>query len=159
LIVNRVIDRNAATPPPGTFVRISSAPLSEWHSFATISFPGETGYSMIISRAGDWMSKTIENPPSEVWVRGIPTRGMMSVASLFRKILFVATGSGIAPIAPWIFSIKVPFRLLWISPDIRQTFGDTLVNAIFEASPDSVIYGLFPHSLSYHLQLAGPRPF
>ena len=64
---------------------------------------------MIISRAGDWMSKTIENPPSEVWVRGIPTRGMMSVASLFRKILFVATGSGIAPIAPWIFSIKGSF--------------------------------------------------
>ncbi|KAL9710960.1 hypothetical protein Ac2012v2_005500 [Leucoagaricus gongylophorus] len=132
------------TPPPGTFVRISSAPLSEWHSFATISIPGKEGYSMIISRAGDWTSKTIENPPSEVWVRGIPTWGMMSVASLFRKVLFVATGSGIAPIAPWIFSIQVPFRLLWTSPNVRQTFGDNLVDAIFEASPDSVIYGLAP---------------
>jgi len=158
-MVNRAVDRSAATPPPGTFVRISSAPLSEWHSFATISFPGKKGYSMVISRAGDWTSKTIENPPSEVWVRSIPTCGMMSVASLFRKVLFVATGSGIAPIAPWVFSIKVPFRLLWISPNIRQTFGDTLVNAIFENSPDSIIYGLSSRSLSYHLQLAGPLPF
>ena len=158
-MVNRAVDRSVATPPPGTFVRISSAPLSEWHSFATISFPGKKGYSMVISRAGDWTSKTIENPPSEVWVRSIPTCGMMSVASLFRKVLFVATGSGIAPIAPWVFSIKVPFRLLWISPNIRQTFGDTLVNAIFENSPDSIIYGLSSRSLSYHLQLAGPLPF
>ena len=81
----------------------------------------------------------------------------MSVASLFRKVLFVATGSGIAPIAPWVFSVKVPFRLLWISPNIRQTFGDTLVNAIFENSPDSIIYGLSSRSLSF--QLAGPLPF
>lgn len=98
---------------------------------------------MIISRAGDWTSKTIENPPSEIWVRGIPTWGMMSVAGLFRKVLFVATGSGIAPICPWLFSIQVPFRLLWTSPNVRQTFGDSLVDAIFEASPDSIIYGTF----------------
>lgn len=98
---------------------------------------------MIISRAGDWTSKAIQNPPSEIWVRGIPTWGMMSVAGLFRKVLFVATGSGIAPICPWLFSIKVPFRLLWTSPNVRQTFGDKLVDAIFEASPDSIIYGVF----------------
>lgn len=96
---------------------------------------------MVISRAGDWTSKRIESPPSEIWVRGIPTWGMMSVAGLFRKVLFVATGSGIAPICPWLFSVKVPFRLLWTSPNVRQTFGDKLVDDIFAASPDSIIYG------------------
>ncbi|KAF9452970.1 hypothetical protein P691DRAFT_755995 [Macrolepiota fuliginosa MF-IS2] len=129
-----------ATPPPGSFARISTAPLTEWHSFATIAVPEKKGYSMIISRAGDWTSKTIATPPSEIWVRGIPTWGMMSVAGLFRKVLFVATGSGIAPICPWLFSIQVPFRLLWTSPNVRQTFGDKLIDAIFEASPDSIIY-------------------
>ncbi|KAJ3562122.1 hypothetical protein NP233_g9774 [Leucocoprinus birnbaumii] len=129
-----------ATPPPGSFTRVSSSPLTEWHSFATIAVPEKKGYSMIISRAGDWTSKAIENPPSEIWVRGIPTWGMLSVAGLFRKVLFVATGSGIAPIAPWLFSMKVPFRLLWTSPNVRQTFGDKLVDDIFAACPDSVIY-------------------
>lgn len=99
---------------------------------------------MIISRAGDWTSKRIDDPPTEIWVRGIPTQGMLSVACLFRKILFVATGSGVAPICPWLFSIKVPFRLLWVSPNVRQTFGDNLVNDIFKASPKSIIYGVLP---------------
>ncbi|KAF9452928.1 hypothetical protein P691DRAFT_695928 [Macrolepiota fuliginosa MF-IS2] len=129
-----------ATPVPGSFTRVSTAPLTEWHSFATIAVPEKKGYSMIISRAGDWTSKRIADPPSEIWVRGIPTWGMMSVACLFRKVLFVGTGSGIAPICPWLFSIQVPFRLLWTSPNVRQTFGDKLVNDILEASPDSVIY-------------------
>ncbi len=97
---------------------------------------------MIVSRAGDWTSKQIDNPPKEIWVRGIPTWGMISVASLFRKVLFVATGSGVAPICPWLFSLKVPFRLLWTSPNVRQTFGDELVDAIFDAAPDSIIYGM-----------------
>ncbi|KXN88297.1 hypothetical protein AN958_07756 [Leucoagaricus sp. SymC.cos] len=129
-----------ASPVPGSFARVSTAPLTEWHSFATIALPEKKGFSMIVSRAGDWTSKIIGNPPSEIWVRGIPTWGMISVAGLFHKVLFVATGSGIAPICPWLFSIKVPFRLLWTSPNVRQTFGDSLVDAIFEASPDSVIY-------------------
>ncbi|KAF9451754.1 hypothetical protein P691DRAFT_723282 [Macrolepiota fuliginosa MF-IS2] len=134
-----------ATPVPGSFTRISTSPLTEWHSFATITVPERKGYSMIISKAGDWTKKIVENPPSEIWVRSIPTRGMMRVACLFRKVLFVATGSGIAPICPWLFSIKVPFRLLWVSPNVHKTFGDKLVDDIFTASPDSIIHDTTIH--------------
>jgi NAD(P)H-flavin reductase len=121
-------------------VRISTSPLTEWHSFATVQAPEKGGYYVTVSRAGDWTSKQIDDPPTKIWVRGIPIRGMLSVATLFRRVLFVTTGSGIAPVRSCLPAIKVPFRLLWTCPNARETYGDVYVNDILEASPDTVIY-------------------
>ena len=124
-------------------MRISEAPLTEWHGFATIAEPGKTGYSMVVSKAGDWTSKQIANPPTEIWVRGIPTLGVMRVACMFRRVVLVATGSGIGPITPVLLKAVVPYRLLWTAPNVRQTFGDKLVNTVLTACPEAVIYGMF----------------
>lgn len=129
------------TPVPGTFTRISESPLVEWHGFATVPEPGMKGYSLVVSRAGDWTSKHIENPPTHMWVRGIPTCGVLRIVPLFRRLVFVATGSGIGPCAPCILEKRVPIRLLWTSPNVRKTFGDKLVDSLLAASPDAVIYG------------------
>jgi hypothetical protein len=59
------------TPVPGSYTRISRSLLLEWHSFATAPVPNETGYSLVVSRAGDWTGKTIEEPPTSLWVRGV----------------------------------------------------------------------------------------
>ena len=120
---------------------MSHNPLFEWHSFATISVPGTEGYSAVVSRAGDWTSKEIAEPPKEMWVRGIPCYGVVAVTPLFRRVVLVATGSGIGPCAPCILAQRVPIRLLWTSPDVRQTFGDEFVDAILEKSPGAVVYG------------------
>lgn len=113
----------------------------EWHGFATISEPGKKGYSLVVSRAGDWTSKMIEEPPKELWVRGVPCYGVLRITPLFRRVVFVATGSGIGPCAPCILEQRVPIRLLWTSPNVRQTFGNKFVDAILAASPGAVIYG------------------
>ncbi|KAH8998512.1 hypothetical protein EDB92DRAFT_1941335 [Lactarius akahatsu] len=134
-----------ATPVAGSFVRISDSPLMEWHSFGTVAEPGKQGFSLVVSQAGDWTSKKILNPPSEIWVRGIPTIGFIHVAPLFRRLLLVATGSGIGPCVPCILEQRVPIRLLWTSPNVRQTFGDELVDTILEKSPDAVIYDTRVH--------------
>ncbi|CAA7261580.1 unnamed protein product [Cyclocybe aegerita] len=133
------------TPVPGSFTRISDNPLMEWHGFATVPLPGETGYSLVVSKAGDWTSKQISNPPKELWVRGIPTFGVLRIVPLFRRLVFVATGSGIGPCAPCILEKRVPIRLLWTSPNVRQTFGDKFVDAILTASPDAVVYDTRVH--------------
>ncbi|KAK7056764.1 hypothetical protein VNI00_002481 [Paramarasmius palmivorus] len=133
------------TPVPGSFVRISESPLLEWHGFATIPEPGKTGYSLVVSRAGDWTSKQIENPPTKLWIRGIPTCGVLRIVPLFRRLVFVATGSGIGPCAPCILEQRVPIRLLWTSPNVRKTFGDELVDALLEKSPGAVIYDTRTH--------------
>ncbi|KAL4250630.1 Adenylate-forming domain-containing protein [Abortiporus biennis] len=142
---------------PGQFIRLSDKPLTEWHSFAAIAVPGVKGYSAVLSRAGDWTSGQISEPPSKIWVRGVPCYGALTVSCLFRRVVFVATGSGIGPIAPWIFDGKVPSKLLWTAPNVRQTFGDNLVDAVLKAAPDAVIYDTRTHGkpdmvkLVYHL--------
>ncbi|EEB92186.1 hypothetical protein MPER_09340, partial [Moniliophthora perniciosa FA553] len=133
------------TPVAGSFVRISESPLMEWHGFATIPEPGKSGYSLVVSRAGDWTSKQIENPPTKIWIRGIPTCGVLRIVPLFRRLVFIATGSGIGPCAPCILEQRVPIRLLWTSPNVRKTFGDKLVDDLLEKSPDAVIYDTRTH--------------
>lgn len=120
---------------------MSHRPLTEWHSFATISVPGTKGYSAIISRAGDWTKEQIDNPPKKIWIRGIPCYGVVRVTPLFRRVLLVATGSGIGPIAPVVYANKVPLQLLWTAPNVRKTFGDKIVDSLIEANPNAVIYG------------------
>lgn len=131
------------TPVPGSFTRISDNPLMEWHGFATVPEPGKKGYSLVVSKAGDWTTHQIENPPSKLWVRGVPTCGVLRIVPLFRRLVFVATGSGIGPCAPCILEQRVPIRLLWTSPNVRKTFGNKLVDSILEACPSSVIYGSY----------------
>ncbi|THH19192.1 hypothetical protein EW146_g1923 [Bondarzewia mesenterica] len=133
------------TPIAGSFTRISDNPFMEWHGFATIPVPNEKGYSLVVSKAGDWTSRQIAKPPSELWVRGAPTFGVLRIVPLFRRVILIATGSGIGPCAPCIFEQRVPMRLLWTSPNVRQTFGDKFVDSILEASPDAVIYDTRAH--------------
>ncbi|KIJ53441.1 hypothetical protein M422DRAFT_64469 [Sphaerobolus stellatus SS14] len=133
------------TPIPGSYTRISKSPLMEWHSFATVPEPGKTGYSLVVSKAGDWTTNQIEKPPTHLWVRGVPTFGVLRIVPLFRRLVFVATGSGIGPCAPCILEQRVPIRLLWTSPDVRKTFGDKFVDSIVEKSPDAVIYDTRKH--------------
>ncbi|KAF8304963.1 hypothetical protein DL93DRAFT_407823 [Clavulina sp. PMI_390] len=133
-------------PVPGSFVRMSTNPLFEWHSFATIRLPNEKkGFSSIVSRAGDWTSKLIDEPPSKLWIRDIPVNGVMRIVPLFRRVVIVATGSGMGPCAPHVFAGKTPHRLLWTAPNVRQTFGDKFVDAVVEASPGAVIYDTRKH--------------
>ncbi|KAA8573170.1 hypothetical protein EYC84_003679 [Monilinia fructicola] len=96
------------TPSPGTTIRISSRPLFEWHAFATVADPKRDGFSLIISNAGDWTKKLINEPPKEIWARRTPTCGVLRIAPMFRSILLVATGSGIAPCLPVILAHKDP---------------------------------------------------
>ncbi|KAG5650400.1 hypothetical protein H0H81_012379 [Sphagnurus paluster] len=133
------------TPGAGSFVRLSDAPMTEWHSFATMPEPGKTGFSLVVSRAGDWTIKMISKPPTHIWKRGIPTYGVMKIAPMFRRLVVVATGSGIGPCTAAIMEKKIPIRVLWTAPDVRQTFGDKLVNSILEANPEAVIYNTRQH--------------
>ncbi|KAI0050376.1 nonribosomal peptide synthetase 12 [Auriscalpium vulgare] len=110
------------TPIPGTFTRVSDNPLMEWHG------------------AGDWTSHKIANPPQKIWIRGLPTCGVMNIVPMFRRLIIVATGSGIAPCAPHVFAARLPIRLLWTSPNVRETFGNELVDALLDKEPNAVIY-------------------
>ena len=129
-----------ATPKVGFAIRLSDNPLKEWHAFAAASVPGTSGCSVVVSNAGDWTKRLIENPPSKIWVRGIPTAGVLRVSTLFRKIVLVATGSGIGPCLGAIYSKQIECRILWSTPHPLETFGEKIIGAVTEKDPEAQIH-------------------
>jgi hypothetical protein len=129
------------TPAFASAVGVSRSPLREWHSFATVATPGRSGYRLLISRAGDWTGRFIDDPPSHVWVRGAPISAPMAkVALLYERVVYVVTGSGIGPCLGQILAARVPARLVWSTRDPRATYGDDLVDEVHAAQPDAVIW-------------------
>ena len=128
------------TPFAGSSNALSLSPLREWHSFANIPTPGEDGYRLVISRAGDWTGRFIDNPPSHVWVKGITTSGVARIEVLFKKVVYVGTGSGIGPILPHLLAHDVPNRLIWSTRSPRKTYGDALVDEIEANTENPLIW-------------------
>jgi hypothetical protein len=129
------------TPAFASAVGISRSPLREWHAFATVTTPGEYGYRLLISRAGDWTGRFIDDPPSHVWVRGTATSAPMAkVALLYERVVYVVTGSGIGPCLGQILAARVPAKLVWSTRDPRATYGNALVDEVEAAQPEAVIW-------------------
>jgi hypothetical protein len=131
---------HGVTPFIGSVRPISRHPLLGWHTFANIPAPsGSPGYRMAVSRAGGWTGRFIDNPPTHVWVRGIPTAGMANVRKLFKKVVYVATGSGIGPMLAHLLADEVPAHLVWVTRHPRRTYG-ALVDEILGVHPDATIW-------------------
>ncbi|CCX13166.1 Similar to hypothetical protein AOL_s00188g124 [Arthrobotrys oligospora ATCC 24927]; acc. no. EGX44786 [Pyronema omphalodes CBS 100304] len=143
-----IYDRRFAKAYPGSFVRLSTNPAGEWHSFAAIAESTENGgpggYSVVVSNAGDWtggmISRAFEDTPKEIWIRGVPTCGVLHVAKMFRKIVLVATGSGIGPCLAVLRAGEVEARVLWSTREPQATYGRAIVDDVLKADPQAVIY-------------------
>lgn len=131
---------HGVTPFAGSSTDLSRSPLLEWHSFANVPSPDREGFRLTISRAGDWTGSFISDAPETIWVKGIPTAGVGNIETLFRKVLWVATGSGIGPCLPHLLKQEVPAQLVWSTRDPRVTYGDELVDEILAVQPDAVIW-------------------
>ena len=131
---------HGVTPFPGSSTAVSRHPLFEWHSFANIPAPRENGFRLIVSRAGDWSGSFIDDAPSHVWVKGIPTAGVANIETLFTRVVYVATGSGIGPVLPHLLAKRVPARLVWSTRSPRETYGDALLDEILQAEPGAIIW-------------------
>ncbi|KAF2112839.1 hypothetical protein BDV96DRAFT_145094 [Lophiotrema nucula] len=129
-------------PVVGTSVRIAERPFADWHGFATITNKPVTGkgFSLVVSNAGDFTSRTIQRAPSSVYMRGIPTCGVLRIATLFKSIVLVATGSGIGPCLAVILAKKIPCRILWSTPNPEQTFGKEICDSVMDCDPKAIIW-------------------
>lgn len=121
-------------------LRISDAPLREWHSFACIPSREGRGGSVLISDAGDWTRKTIKTPRPYYYIKGIPVTGVLCMAQIFRKVVIVTTGSGIGPCLGVMQDIpKTACRVLWSTPNPWQTYGEGICNTVLRVDPRAVI--------------------
>ncbi|MFF8940566.1 hypothetical protein ACF08O_38900 [Streptomyces paradoxus] len=142
------------TPFAGSSTAISRSPLKEWHSFANVPAPGEPGFRLTISRAGDWTGSFIDDLPRQVWVKGITTAGVANIEVLFTKVVYVATGSGIGPCLPHLLAAQVPSRLVWATRDPRATYGDALVDEILAVQPHALVWDTSRHGKPDMVSLA-----
>jgi hypothetical protein len=144
-----------AIPPVGTTRPISRRRFVGWHHFANVpAAPGDTGYRMLVSRAGDWTAAFVDEPPTHVWLRGIPAVGVANVRKLFTKVVIVATGSGIGPVLGHLLDTTVPSKLVWVTKNPRRTYGDAFVDEVEAAQPDALIWDTDAMGKPDALQLA-----
>ncbi|KUJ23637.1 uncharacterized protein LY89DRAFT_635992 [Mollisia scopiformis] len=121
-------------------LRISDAPLREWHSFACIPAREGQGGSVLISNAGDWTKKTIQNPRPYYWVKGVPVTGVLCMARIFKRVVVVTTGSGIGPVLAVVQDVRdTKCRVIWSTPDPLKTYGASICNAVQNVDPNAVI--------------------
>ena len=128
------------TMAPFYGVKLSTNPAFEWHAFATIPEEDGSGFSVVVSNAGDWTKKAIMNPSKKLWIRGYPLHGLLYTSKLFKRIVVVATGSGIGPCLSLMFADVTPRRVLWSTPNPETTYGDKVVGAVKKADPEAVIW-------------------
>ncbi|KAJ4180065.1 hypothetical protein NW767_014493 [Fusarium falciforme] len=117
----------------------------EWHSFATIpaleAVNGRPkGYSIIVSNACDWTKSTIQDGPDHIWIRGVPTCGVMRIATLFNRVVLIATGSVIGPMLGHIQNPSGGIQLIWSTKQPEETFGEDLCRTVTERVPNATIH-------------------
>jgi hypothetical protein len=119
--------------------RFSHSPLKEWHAFAGIPEADGIGFSIIVSKAGDWTGRLISSPPKSIWVRGIPARGVLHIAPIFKSMVLVATGSGIGPILSLLTARGINCRIIWSTKDPVRTYRQRIVDDVLIADSEAII--------------------
>lgn len=135
--------------------RIADSPLTEWHAFACIPEPNGKGGSLIISNAGDWTRRAINNPKKAYYTRGVPTVGVLCMAAIFRKVIIVTTGSGIGPCLGTMLNIPATeCRILWSAPGPKHTFGEEIYGKVLGIDEKAVIIDTHAEGRKNVVQLA-----
>lgn len=141
-------------------INCARRPWGDYHSFASVPDPNPTttstpSFSCLVSKAGDWTSAAIVNPPTHLWVRAIPGTGFGYAALLFRKVLIVATGSGMGPcMSLLVCAERPPLHILWSARAPRRTYGDGILSLMAAADPNAVVVDTTVHARQDMVALA-----
>ncbi|KAJ2901729.1 uncharacterized protein MKZ38_001539 [Zalerion maritima] len=143
----------------GQAIRLADQPLHETHAFAVIPNPaaadaekgeggadgllsnaGKKGFSVLVSHAGDWTRKIIDNPPKQLYTRGVPQYGVLRVAGMFKPCIVVATGSGIGPcLSLFVQRPNHPVRIVWSTKKPAETYGQNIIDLLKKTDPNALI--------------------
>lgn len=124
----------------GKVIALTKHPLRDWHSFATFPDPDGKSFSCIVSKAGDWTTRCIDQQPTQLWKRGVLMYGFIHVMRVFRRVVVVATGSGIGPCLSFLSEKnRPPLRLIWQTRNPNKTYGSDVLNLVRQLDPDPLL--------------------
>lgn len=137
-------DHTTTTFGKGT--SLSKHPLRDWHGFATFPDPapaganGKPSFSVLVSKAGDWTSETINNPPSHLYKRGVLIYGFAYAMRVFKRVIVVTTGSGIGPCLSFLGDDNRPaLRVLWQTRAPLKTYGQGVLDLVHKMDANPII--------------------
>ncbi|EEF39848.1 adenylate-forming reductase 06235 [Ricinus communis] len=123
----------------GLLGRISPSPLSEWHAFGIIS-SGEKDHMMLAGAVGDFTKSLVSNPPTYLWVRKLHFAGLPYLINLYKKVMVVATGSGICVFLSFLLQpCSAEVCLVWVAKGIDENFGKEIMDIVSGYPKDKVI--------------------
>ncbi|XP_015936479.1 adenylate-forming reductase 06235-like [Arachis duranensis] len=125
----------------GLFGRISPSPLSEWHAFGIIS-DGKKEHMMLAGAVGDFTRSLVSTKPNHLWVRKLHFAGLTYLVKLYKRVLLVATGSGICVFLSFLLQKRqhhVDVYLIWVAKDIETNFGKEIVELVRNYPKEKVI--------------------
>ncbi|KAF4769615.1 hypothetical protein N7455_006649 [Penicillium solitum] len=124
----------------GKVLALSNHPLKDWHSFATFPNPDGTSFSCIVSKAGDWTTRCIDQKPTQLWKRGVLMYGFIHVMRVFRRVVVVATGSGMGPCLSFLSEKHRPqLRVLWQTRNPHRTYGPDVLSLVHQLDPTPLL--------------------
>ncbi|KAJ5101838.1 hypothetical protein NUU61_004060 [Penicillium alfredii] len=130
----------------GKGIQLARHPLRDWHGFATFPDPTPTGphgvasFSSLVSKAGDWTTHCIREPPTHLWKRGVLVRGFGYAMRMFRRVVVVTTGSGIGPCLSFLADENRPaLRVIWQTRAPLKTYGQGVTDLVRRLDSDPEI--------------------
>ncbi|OGE55130.1 hypothetical protein PENARI_c005G00883 [Penicillium arizonense] len=124
----------------GKVIALSEHPFRDWHSFATFPDPNGRSFSCIVSKAGDWTTRCIDQQPTQLWKRGVLMYGFIHVMRVFRRVVVVATGSGIGPCLSFLSEKnRPPLRVIWQTRNPNRTYGGDVLNLVRQLDPSPLL--------------------
>lgn len=127
----------------GQGISVAKHPLADWHSFASFTDrhdSPDTKFSCLVSKVGDWTRGAINEQPTHLWKRGIPTYGIGYIFRMFPRIIVVTTGSGIGPCLSFLGDDNRPaMRVVWQTKSPMRTYGPRVLDLVKRMDPEPLI--------------------
>jgi len=131
---------NHTTTTFGKGIQLAVHPLQDWHGFATFPDPDGENFSCLVSKAGDWTTARIQNPPKHLWKRGVLIYGFAYAMRVFKRVIVVTTGSGVGPCLSFLGDDNRPaLRVVWQTRSPLRTYGRDIMNLVRKLDADPVV--------------------
>ena len=89
-----------------------------------------SGAVMLISRVGDWTSAMIDDPPTELYIRGVLHPGLPNLLSIYKRATIICTGAGLGPVISAAMRNAENAQLIWVCRDPEKWFSPELYQAV-----------------------------
>lgn len=99
-------------------------------------------FSCLVSKAGDWTSACINDPPTHLWKRGVLLYGFAYAMRVYRRLIVVTTGSGIGPCLSFLGlegADRPAMRVVWQTRAPGRTYGQGILDLVGRMDPDPLV--------------------